>query len=89
MNYNTTRQQLIEVASLRPEDIKGFYDRYTTRLNDCVFLVKDAPEHLSVLYRGRLKKFKASEVPALLAGVNLGGPHTCGVVGCINPDHMR
>jgi hypothetical protein len=89
MNYNTARQQLIEVASLRPDDIQNFYSRYIIKIDGCFFLTNEAPEHLSVLYRGKIKKFKANEVPILLAGVRADAQHTCGFRACINPDHMR
>jgi hypothetical protein len=88
MNYNTSRQQLIEVASLRPKDIKDFFEKYIVIINDCFFLNKDAPEYLDVLYRGKVKQFKASHVPMLLAGVPFESRHTCGIRGCINPHHM-
>jgi hypothetical protein len=88
MNYNTARQQLIEVASLRPDDIEDFYSKYILKINGCFFLDNEAPEYLAVLYRGKIKKFKASEVPVLLAGVRVDAPHSCGFRACINPDHM-
>jgi len=88
MNYNTSRQQLIEVASQRPDDIQEYFKKYIAKIDGCFFLNKDAPEYLEVLYRGKIKKFKATEVPMLLAGTRMDGPHSCGFRGCINPDHM-
>jgi hypothetical protein len=88
MNYDTQRQQLIEIASQRPDDIQSFYKKHLVNVNGCTFLGMDAPKTLSVLFRGKLRNYNAAEVPAIMSGKDPNGRRNCGIHGCINPNHV-
>jgi hypothetical protein len=88
MNYENQRQQLIEIASRRPDDIKDFYAKYLVGIDDCTFLSADAPKTLSVFYRGKLKDYDAASVPSIISGKDPNGRRQCGIHGCINPNHI-
>lgn len=85
---NTVRHQLLEVAAMRPNDLKQFYVKNLVSVSGCSFLHKDAPRDINILYRGKLKSFDASLTPFLLAGVDPNGRKHCGHSGCLNPSHV-
>jgi hypothetical protein len=85
---STVRHQLLEVAAMRPNDIKQFYSQNLVYVNGCSLLSKSAPKEITLMYRGRLKSFDAALTPFLLAGVDPSGKKTCGVSGCVNPSHV-
>lgn len=82
------RMQLIESASLRPDDLTNFYNKYKVVVDGCTLLSPAAPKEVAVLYRTRLRYYDAKVVPFILAGKNPYGEKTCGNADCINPDHV-
>lgn len=82
------RLRLIEVATMRPDDIQRFYSQYMVKINGCSFLIKGAPSHVPLLFRGRLRHFNAQELPIVLAGKDPEAKRTCGNSKCINPEHV-
>jgi hypothetical protein len=85
---HTVRMQLIESASLRPDDLTNFYNKYKVDVDGCTVLSPTAPEQVAVLYRTRLRFYDAKIVPFILAGKNPYGQKTCRNDDCINPDHI-
>lgn len=88
-HLESVRQQLIECASMRPDDIKKFYDEHLVYLEGCSFLDNDAPSHIALLFRGKLRHYEAELVPFLLAGVDPYGQRICGIHNCMNPSHVK
>lgn len=82
------RIQLIEIATMRPDDIKRFYEENLIYVDGCSFLTTDAPAQVPLLFRGKLRHYDSRIVPFLLAGVDPNGEKSCGIHGCLNPDHV-
>lgn len=87
-SLETQRQHLIEVATLRPDDIERFYNQHLVKIGDCSFLAKDAPANVPLLFRGKLRHFNSFDLPLILAGVDPKGTRSCGNNQCINPEHV-
>jgi hypothetical protein len=87
-SLETQRQHLIEVATLRPDDIKMFYEKHLVKVGDCSLLAKDAPANVPLLFRGKLRHFNAFDLPLILAGVDPKAPRSCNNNQCINPEHV-
>lgn len=85
---DSLRLQLIEIATMRPQDITRFYNENLVYVEGCSFLTTDAPSQIPLLFRGKLKHYDARIVPFLLAGVDPEGQKSCGIHGCLNPAHV-
>jgi hypothetical protein len=83
-----TRLQLIEIATMRPQDIVRFYNEHLFYVDGCSFLSQDAPKQIELLYKGKLVHYDAARVPFWLAGVNPAGARSCGMNDCLNPTHV-
>ena len=81
-----TRLEILEVAATRPSDIQDFYAQWLIKESGHWFLHPDAPEYIHLLYRGKLRSYKAKVTLILLAGKT--GIRTCNRPNCLNPDHM-
>ena len=82
------RLQLIEIATMRPQDIVRFYNEHLFYVDGCSFLSTDAPKQIELLYKGKLVQYDATRVPFWLAGIDPSRPKKCGIVGCLNPTHV-
>jgi len=87
-SLETQRQHLIEVATVRPDDIKRFYEKHLIKVGDCSFLAKDAPANVPLLFRGKLRHFNSFDLPLILAGADPKAVRSCGNIECINPEHV-